>query len=440
VESVVFTQPRLGRIPENELARSGSPRLKLPTDPDALAAYDCIILGDVAPAELPLEEQRRLEKYVADRGGTLVIVAGKRFMPLSYTSGVSRALRGEDPFLKLLPIEEPRTVQSPKGFPVTLTHEGKLTPFLQMEPAPDQNESRWSQLPHHHWGVVGRSKPGATPLAYVREDGVSPDAKRQSTLLEKEQGLIVRHNYGFGRVLFIGLESTWRWRYKVGDQYHHRFWGQVVRWAASDKPLVAGNQYVRFGTREALYRQGQEIDLLVQLGDEANRLRPEALAGARILRQVGSNPDTASGAVALVPLTRRQAQPRVLEGRIRDLPAGQYAIELAIPELADKLQGPPGPDGKPAKLRATFAVLPPEGLEMVELATNFPLLDELAAKSGGKVFTPENAMELVDLLSRQEVTREHYSEHRLWQWWVTLALVLFLLTAEWAGRKWAGLP
>ena len=163
------------------------------------------------------------------------------------------------------------------------------------------------------------------------------------------------------------------------------------------------------------------------------------MAGARILRHGGSA-DAPAEAVALVPLARREVQPRVLEGRIRDLPAGQYAIELAVPELIDKLEGPPGSDGKPTKLRATFTVLPPEGEEMVELATNFPLLEELAAKSGGKVFTPENATELIDLLTRQAVTREHYSEHRLWQWWVTLLLVLLLLTAEWVGRKWAGLP
>jgi hypothetical protein len=266
-----------------------------------------------------------------------------------------------------------------------------------------------------------------------------PTPKEQETLA-KEKALIARQNYGFGRVLFIGLESTWRWRYKAGDQYHHRFWGQVVRWAASEKPLVAGNQFVRFGTRDAIYHQGQEIELLVRFGDEASRFRREGPAGARIFRQAGEGAGTPSERVALVPLKPREQQTRVLEGRIHDLAAGQYAIELAILDLADKLQAPPGPDGKSAPLRATFTVLPPESPEMVELGTNLPLLEELAAKSGGKVYTPENASELVDRLARNEVTREHYSEHRLWQWWPTLVLVLFLLTVEWIGRKWTGLP
>jgi hypothetical protein len=447
LQTVVFAQPRLGRISEDELAKIGSPRLTLPTEPDALAAYDCIMLGDVSPAQLSSEDQQRLERYVADRGGTLVISAGKRFMPLAFGGSGSKGKENEPSiFSKLLPIEEPRAVSSRSGFAVTLTHDGKSSPFLQMEPtkegqppssvepgAPD-NESLWSGLPRHFWGVIGRSKPAATTLACVREATAGAQAK------ETERALIVRHNYGLGRVLFIGLESTWRWRYKVGDRYHHRFWGQVVRWAASDKPLAAGNKDIRFGTRDALYRQGQEIELQARLGVEAGQLRPGAPVTARILREPSASSDPLSPSVALVPLTRREAQPRVLEGRFRDLPPGQYAMEVAIPEWSDKLQGPPGPDGKPTKLRASFTVLPPESEEMVELATNFPLLEELAAKSGGKVFTPENTSELLDLLARREVTREHYSEHRLWQWWATLALVLFLLTTEWIVRKWAGLP
>ena len=66
-----------------------------------------------------------------------------------------------------------------------------------------------------------------------------------------------------------GWEVRWqRWRFRVGDEVHHRFWGQLVRWAAADKPLVAGNEFVRFGTREPLYRQGSEVEVVVRLSDE----------------------------------------------------------------------------------------------------------------------------------------------------------------------------
>src|SRR5262249_15797667 len=74
LQSSVFQQPRLGKIAEDELKKTGNPALTLPAEPDALAEFDCIILGDVSPTQLPLPERVRLEKYVADRGGTLVLV------------------------------------------------------------------------------------------------------------------------------------------------------------------------------------------------------------------------------------------------------------------------------------------------------------------------------------------------------------------------------
>jgi hypothetical protein len=432
VQSVVFEQPRLNaNLTPAELEKMGSPRQELPSGPDALADYDCIILGDVAVAQLPLAERTRLERYVADRGGTLVLLAGKRFMPLAYPE--TEASGEPDPLRKLLPIELPRAVTPPDGFSVTLTPPGRETDFLRLDPEGSGSDRLWQAFPRHFWGVVGRIKPGATALAHVS----SAVDKQGLAEEEKQNALIARQNYGFGQVLFVGLDSTWRWRYKTGDTYHHRFWGQTIRWAAANKPLVTGNEFVRFGTPRAVYGQGQEVEVVARLSEELGTLQPDLLAGARILRQEGKKEAVA----AVIPLNRRPAQPRVLEGKVRDLPAGTYAIELAIPDLADKLHSPPGPDGiSPGPLRASFTVTPPESGEAIDLETNWPLLEELAAKSGGKVFTPEDAGELVALLTRQSVPHVDHSEQRLWQWWVMLALVLTLLTAEWIGRKWVGLP
>jgi hypothetical protein len=77
---------------------------------------------------------------------------------------------------------------------------------------------------------------------------------------------------------------------------------------------------------------------------------------------------------------------------------------------------------------------------MIDLETRWSLLEEIAAKSGGKVFTAEDAGQLVELLVNQSVPYTERHEQKLWQWWVLLALVLTFLTLEWAGRKLAGLP
>jgi hypothetical protein len=431
VKSVVFAQPRLGKIAEEELEKIGNPRMKLPAETDALSGYDCIVLGDVMPEQLPPAERVRLEKYVADRGGTLVILAGKRAMPLTFLA--NDLDKSDDPLIKMLPIDPPRSasVDLSLGFHVSLTLDGREAAFLQMEPGMEKSLARWKALPPHYWGVVGKAKPGATVLGYM-DPGAGDDAAKR----EKENALIVRHSYGFGRVLFVGLDSTWRWRFKVGDTYHHRFWGQVVRWAATDKPLVEGNEWVRFGTREPVYNQGQDVEVVVRLSEDTPKLRIDALAGARLFQIV----DGKSKEVVLASLTRHEAQPRVLEAKVHNLPPGQYAIELAIPDLDGKLQGKPAPDGAAKPLRALFTVNPTGNEEMSELASNWPLLEELALKSGGEFYTPDQATELAQKLISRATTRPEHEDNRLWQWWPMLVLLLALLTLEWVGRKWAGLP
>jgi len=450
--SVVFVQPRVGKISEAELEKSGNPQLTLPASSDGaekavdqvdpLLKYDCIILGDVAPEQLPLADRRRLERYVGERGGTLVLLAGKRFMPLVFQDTAGE----DDPLVKMVPVRQPRPVSPPNGFAVTLTYEGSLTPYLQMEPEPEKSAARWAALPRHYWGVVGRTKPGAVALAYVAEDQARPvgaAAQRGKDSVENNQALIVRQNYGFGRVLFVGLDSTWRWRFKVGDTYHHRFWGQVARWAASDKLLPGGNRYIRFGSREPVYRPGREIEIIARLAEEIPPLAPGALAGARIYRQ---NPDGKEVAIALVPLVRAEAQPRVLEGQVRELPPGQYRVELEIPSQSDKLKKLPEPEDETEdkQRRDTFTVLPPDGGEMVDLATNWALLEDLAVRSKGRVIPAESINRLAEWLVGQVVTRERREDEKLWQdaplVWVTLGLIVLLLTVEWVGRKMAGLP
>jgi hypothetical protein len=440
VQTVVFNQPRLREHDPEEARQLGLPRQQLPAGPDALAEFDCIILGDVAPEQLPPADRIRLEKYVADRGGTLVILAGKRSMPLAYADAGALAA---DPLRKLLPIEAPRAVSLPAGFSLTLTEEGRETNFMRPGVEPGAADDYWSQLPKHYWAVTGRAKPGALPLAYLSErlPGPAVDANGER---EREQGLIVRHNYGFGRVLYVGIDSTWRWRYRIGDEYHHTFWGDAIHWAAADKALGAGNDYVRFGTSRPVYRKGERPEVVVRLGEELGNLKADLLAGARILRQKAANEEEA---VALVPLNRRPARPRVLEGQAPALAPGQYALELVIPELEEKLKtlpatAPgPGEAAKPASPpRATFSVTPPDSTELIDLETKWTLLEELAAKSGGKVFTPEDASELADLLARQTVPYVEHYEQRLWQWWVVMVLVVSLLTLEWVARKLAGLP
>ncbi len=414
VRSVVFRQPRITKATDDDLKKFGTPARTLP-DADTLGGYDCVILGDVEPSQM--RDWAWLEKYVAEDGGTLVVVAGKRAVPLQYTADA-------DPLRKLLPISDPTEYAVKNGFRLALTPDGRRSWFLSLGDSAAATREAWEGLPVHYWAVAGKPKDGAEVLAEANGAAV-----------------MARHNYGFGRVLYVGVDSTWRWRYKVGDKWHHKFWGQVAQWAASDRLLPAQNPAgtIRFGTREPAYRTGQEVEVLARGSDEVKKLGPNSLKGARVVR-LADKDGGAETAVGLTPLTTPDGRPRDVAGKVRNLPPGQYAVELEIPDWADQLQGAVGPDGRAAKLRSPFEVLPPDNEEVIELTADVQMLDDIASTSGGRVYQPHEVEELVRQLSAKVATVDTRTEHPARKSWLTLAFVLILLGAEWGVRKWAGLP
>ncbi len=59
--------------------------------PDPLGAFDLVIVGDVAPADLTPEVMARLESYVAERGGTLVFNPGPKSWATLFSQETAQA-------------------------------------------------------------------------------------------------------------------------------------------------------------------------------------------------------------------------------------------------------------------------------------------------------------------------------------------------------------
>jgi len=436
LDRVVFQQPRLNdKLDDQELAKNGYPLRSLPPGADALTIYDCIVLGDVTPEQLPMADRKRLYDFVDKRGGTLVMVAGKKALPLGYAA-LPKSGDELDPILKLLPVTKPKALSIADGFQVTLTNAGINSAMLQMPGNPFvQTESELdkprppTEVERHYWAVVGEKKTGATVAAYA----AVPPARdpTQRALQQDGQGLVVSQTVGSGKVIYVAMDSTWRWRYKTGDQFHHYFWGQLVRWAASDKLLEGGSGQVRFGAAHTQYDPDEDIEVRMRLGDEAAKRK---LTEPRM--KVIKKTEDGEEVVSVVTLKARDGQPRMLEAKVPGLKQGNYRLEPDIPELAEWT----GVDGQGGKQRpAKFEVTTPESKEMLNLAPDWDQLEEIAAASGGKVYTAENAMDVVKALKRLQEKEATRPEIRLWEWWPVLAVVLGLLTLEWVGRKLAGL-
>jgi hypothetical protein len=180
--------------------------------------------------------------------------------------------------------------------------------------------------------------------------------------------------------------------------------------------------------------------VVLRLGDKAAR---EKLAEPRmnVFRLSDEGKKLEETPVAVVPLTRRDGQPRVWEGRFPGPSEGNYLLEPDVPELASYLPAPA--DANAPRLNAAmFAVSTPESKEMSDLSPDWEQLQTIAQKSkgGSRVYTAEDALEIVKALKNLDEKEEERPSIRLPEWWPVFVLVLLLLTLEWVGRKLAGLP
>jgi hypothetical protein len=432
VEAVVFHQPSSAASGTTTYSSSLPNAPASPSaEPDPLGSYDAILIGDIAPADLGPEGWGRLESYVAERGGTLILSPGPRHWPMSQSHEVIHKLL---PVLDLRPVIfdptaiDPQHSAQPPGVSIAPVASLDLTswPMLQFAADPARSRAIWATLPRLPWVLSGRAKPGATVLASTT------DVKN-----DDEEAVIAEQPYGLGKVLWVGTDGTWRWRQWVGDAYHHRFWGQIVRWAATGK-LTAGNRSVRFGSLRPQVAEGDGARLQARITESVAGAGPDLLVVARIFKKSAARKSDLSlnDAIAVVPLRAVDGQPRTFEGQAPPLPLGSYFIRLDVPQLASAL----GLDGPGPIPEAALEISPRDTPERIELAARRDLLDRLATVTGGRVLAEHEFKELPNLLRARTIQVVRHEETTLWDRPGFLVVFFSLLTFEWILRKRAGLP
>ena len=76
-------------------------------------------------------------------------------------------------------------------------------------------------------------------------------------------------------MVYLAAPITYQLRYRQGDTFHHRFWGQLLRWAVA-RDLAEGSQTVRLSTDKSRYEQGEPVQVSVRL----RQLDGKAVSGA----------------------------------------------------------------------------------------------------------------------------------------------------------------
>ena len=375
----------------------------LPTQKQDLAAFDLVILGDIAREHLPDEFLKGLADLVKIRGGALIVVAGRRHG--------GRSLVGT-PVADILPVSfDGSTAAGGRGepFSLELTQEGASHLVTRLASDPEENETLWSRLPRLQWsaGVAALAR-GATALV------VHPYQLAGASKLP----LLAIQRVGAGKVMFSSVEETWRWRKAIGDKYHYRFWAQAIRWMVK-KQFAEGDPRARLSLDRAECDAGESVEV------EAYCLGPDGfpLEGARVWAKVDSDGASQRVAMAAVP-----GGWGVYRAAFKPEKPGKYVLRPIVSVYGEE------PLASSLALEVARA-----DLEKRSLAQDMNSLSAIAQASGGQYLRVDESDRLPSLLAAKVERRLLTAEHSPCRHWAYYSALSLLLASAWLIRKRSGL-
>lgn len=367
--------------------------------------FDVVILGEVDPHHPVLGEKRLqwLADFVREKGGGLLILCGPQSMP--------RAYRGT-PLADVLPVDlahvDAQGTVHPNGYQPRLTANGRMHPVLRFAPDEQENLEVWRRLKPFVWASSGlKPKPAAEVLATVPLANGTNDG----------EPLILQQFVGAGRVLLLGFDESWRWRYRNDEPRFNQFWIQMVRFLARTRP---SRPEVRLD-RQTPYRQGDPIRVTVHFPDD--KPAPSADTPVRVnLERKNANETVDRQTIQLAPVSGARGTYETIVPRTHE---GLYYFTLTGTDT--------GP-GRPPSAEAR--VLPPPG-EMDRLRMNRVELEQAAQISRGRFYTLLDVDRLLDELP--PVPHVTLNQPRppcpIWNTPFIMLLGLALVGSEWLLRK-----
>jgi len=387
------------------------PQLGLGDGPDYISAfpekledlqkYDVVFVGDVGIGEggLSVEQADLIKGLVESQASGVVFIPG----PQGKQFELAQSELGD-----LIPVELDESKK--EGFsdsnaaPMRLTTEGEKSLLTMLGDDERQNESIWKSLPGFYWQApVIRAKAGTQVLA------VNENRRNSSGRVP----ILVTSRAGSGKVLYLAIDSAWRWRRGVEDLYHYRFWGQVARWMSYQRNMAAGERVRLFFTPERP-KPGESVFLSV------NAFSPE---GAPLTE-----------GVVQVELTAPDGSMSIRELESDDSSWGSFTGKFGVDQ--------PGTwnlrafvAGDEAAAIETRIISQTDPIEKIGLPARFDVLEEMAEVSRGRLVSPAQLDDLIDEISALPEPQPLVTATKLWAHWITPLILVILLSLFWMGRK-----
>ena len=226
--------------------------------------------------------------------------------------------------------------------------------------------------------------------------------------------------FGAGRVFYLASDQTWRWRYKVADRFHARFWNQLLS-AVMQPPYSAADEYLALGTDKVEYDAGEAATIRVRIRAPQGKPVGDATVDALLLED--------DQIVATVPLSIDDPARGTYRGQTPPLESGNYDIRIRAS----------GFDSNALQASAPIWVGTPDMVELDRVSLSAGTLQQIAESGGGKYFHESSGDDILETLKPLSSGSIIESDILIWQSFYWFWAIIALLAAEWWLRKRAGL-
>ena len=269
----------------------------------------------------------------------------------------------------------------------------------------EENPIIWQSLPGFYWHApVLNAKSGTEVLAV--------HANRRNKNFGRVP-LLVTSFAGNGKVLFLGMDSAWRWRRGVEDLYHYRFWGQVARWMSYQRNIAAGKRVRLYYSPERPIPGD-----IVTLNANAFEKNGAPLEEGTVIIDLTAPDKTRQR----FELTESEASWGAFTGRFKITMPGKWNITARTTDSAEGSTN-------------TSIIAQGTQLEKTGLPAKPHVLDELARITGGKMATADELTDLLAAIKTLPEAKPQIIPKPLWSNWKIAASLVALLSIFWIGRK-----
>ena len=350
----------------------------------AVVVLDAFAALDVSP-----EFDAALSAFVRSGGGLLVLGG-----PAPGLTRFGRGRMAED-----LAVTEagPRRAASP--VPAAEARE-----MLAWDDDPARGERAWRvAAPLTEVGAVRTA--GGDRVIVAANDGGAP--------------LVVARRIGRGQALMINGTGVWRWSLAGLDEFSgersRRLWRRVVRWLAQP---VQGEP-LRIRPERWLVARGEPVRLIASLQDA--EFRP--VAGATVEGEAVER----AGRRHAVRFVARESGSYV--ATLDDLPPGRYQVSARAHRA-----------GQPLGQASSQFAIDRWSLEQARTDPDSATLAAMATASGGELVRTGGQGLALQSFATRPLVRPRTESVRLWESPWLFALVVGVLSVEWAWRRRRGLP